>query len=64
MPTTNASPGGTPVQLGVNGSLDGWPALVFVFGLLLTIVLYVRKVKGAILISILQLSLTRGRNAF
>lgn len=46
-------PGGTPVQLGVNGSLDGWPALVFVFGLLLTIVLYVRKVKGAILISIL-----------
>lgn len=46
-------PGGTPVQLGINGSLDGWPALVFVVGLFLTIILYVRKVKGAILISIL-----------
>lgn len=46
-------PGGTPVQLGINGSLDGWPALVFVFGLILTIILYVRKVKGAILISII-----------
>ncbi|WP_253953932.1 NCS2 family permease [Schaalia sp. 19OD2882] len=47
-------PGGTPVQLGINGSLAGWPALVFVFGLLLTIVLYVRKVKGAILIGLLS----------
>ncbi|HHW84533.1 MAG TPA: NCS2 family permease [Actinomycetales bacterium] len=46
-------PGGTPVQLGINGSLDGWPAFVFVFGLLLTIVLYVRKVNGAVLIGIL-----------
>ncbi len=47
-------PGGTPVQLGVNGSLAGWPAFVFVFGLLLTIILYVRKVKGAILIGLLS----------
>ncbi len=47
-------PGGTPVQLGIDGSLDGWPALIFVVGLFLTIVLYVRKVKGAILISILS----------
>ncbi|MDO4258986.1 MAG: NCS2 family permease [Actinomycetaceae bacterium] len=47
-------PGGTPVQLGVAGSLAGWPSVVFVFGLLLTIVLYVRKVKGAILIGILS----------
>lgn len=46
-------PGGTPVQLGINGSLAGWPAVIFVFGLLLTIVLYVRKVKGAILIGLL-----------
>ncbi|WP_026459943.1 NCS2 family permease [Schaalia suimastitidis] len=46
-------PGGTPVQLGINGSLAGWPAVVFVVGLLLTIVLYVRKVKGAILIGLL-----------
>lgn len=41
-----------PVQLGIGGTLDGWPALVFAFGLLLVIVLWVRKVKGAILISI------------
>ncbi|MCD4557605.1 NCS2 family permease [Schaalia sp. lx-100] len=47
-------PGGTPVQLGVNGSLAGWPAVVFVIGLLLTIVLYIRKVKGAILIGMLS----------
>lgn len=45
-------PGGTPVQLGINGSLDGWPALVFVLGLFLTVVLYVRKVNGAVLIGI------------
>ena len=45
-------PGGTPVQLGVDGSLAGWPALVFVVGLMLIIVLYSRKVKGAILIGI------------
>lgn len=47
-------PGGTPVQLGVNGSLAGWPAFVFVFGLILTIVLYIRKVRGAILIGLLS----------
>ena len=47
-------PGGTPVQLGVDGSLDGWPAVIFVFGLFLTIILYVRKVRGAILIGILS----------
>ncbi|MFI5730672.1 NCS2 family permease [Kribbella sp. NPDC051587] len=41
-----------PVQLGVGGNLKGWPVLVFVFGLLLIITLYVRKVKGAILIGI------------
>ena len=43
----------TPVELGVGGSVAGWPLLVFVVGLLLAIVLIVRKVKGAILISIL-----------
>lgn len=46
--------GGTPVELGVNGSLEGWPALVFVFGLFVTIILYVRQVRGAILIGILS----------
>ncbi|MBD7980287.1 NCS2 family permease [Oerskovia merdavium] len=48
-----ASGGGTPLQLGATGSLAGWPILVFVVGLVLMIVLWVRKVRGAILISIL-----------
>jgi adenine/guanine/hypoxanthine permease len=42
-----------PVQLGPSGSLSGWPALVFAFGLVLVVVLWVRHVRGAILISIL-----------
>ena len=42
-----------PVQLGSNGFLTGWPVLVFAFGLILVVSLYVLKVKGAILISIL-----------
>jgi len=42
-----------PVQLGATGRLDGWPVVVFAFGLLLTLVLLVRKVRGAILISII-----------
>ena len=46
-------PGGTPVQLGIDGSLAGWPALIFVIGLVTIIVLYSRNVKGAILIGIL-----------
>ncbi len=41
-----------PLELGVAGVLIGWPVLVFVLGLLLMIVLYVKRVKGAILISI------------
>lgn len=41
-----------PVQLGATGQLSGWPVLVFGFGLMLVIALWVRKVKGAILISI------------
>jgi adenine/guanine/hypoxanthine permease len=45
--------GPVPVELGIGGLLDGWPTLVFVFGLVLVITLYVREVKGAILISIL-----------
>ncbi|MBS5341300.1 MAG: NCS2 family permease [Actinomyces sp. oral taxon 181] len=45
--------GATPVQLGINGSLQGWPTLVFVVGLGLTIILYVRKVKGAMLIGLI-----------
>jgi AGZA family xanthine/uracil permease-like MFS transporter len=41
-----------PVQLGTDGFLNGWPVLVFAIGLILVITLYVRKVKGAILIAI------------
>jgi AGZA family xanthine/uracil permease-like MFS transporter len=41
-----------PVGFGINGSLQGWPVLVFALGLVLVITLYVRQVKGAILISI------------
>jgi adenine/guanine/hypoxanthine permease len=42
-----------PVGFGLNGSLQGWPVLVFAFGLVLVVALYVRRVKGAILISII-----------
>ncbi|MBF9068062.1 NCS2 family permease [Streptacidiphilus fuscans] len=41
-----------PLQLGGNGHLNGWPTFVFVVGTLLTLILIVRKVPGAILISI------------
>lgn len=41
-----------PVQLGVDGHLIGWPVLIFAFGLLLMIGLWVRNVRGAILIAI------------
>lgn len=46
-------PGVPLISFGFFGELSGWPMFVFVFGLLLTIVLVVRKVKGAILIGIL-----------
>src|SRR3954465_11069775 len=42
-----------PLELGIGGKLVSWPALVFVLGLLFTLVLFVRRVKGAILIGIL-----------
>ncbi len=41
-----------PVQLGSNGELVGWPVLVFAIGLVLVIALWVRQVRGAILIAI------------
>ncbi|MHB9850247.1 NCS2 family permease [Streptomyces krungchingensis] len=46
-----------PVQLGGTGTLTGWPVLVFCFGVLLTIGLLARKVKGAILISIVTMTI-------
>ncbi|MET9561035.1 MULTISPECIES: NCS2 family permease [Streptomyces] len=45
-----------PVQLGATGALTGWPILVFCVGVLLTIGLLARKVKGAILISIVTMT--------
>jgi AGZA family xanthine/uracil permease-like MFS transporter len=42
----------TPVQLGASGQLSGWPVVVFCFGLLVMIVLMMKKVKGALLIGI------------
>ncbi|WTK95992.1 NCS2 family permease [Streptomyces sp. NBC_01508] len=46
-----------PLQLGLDGHLNGWPVLVFVLGALLTMALIVRKVSGAILISIVTMTL-------
>lgn len=42
-----------PVGLGFDGKLIGWPTLVFVVGLILTIVLVIRKIRGAILIGVI-----------
>jgi AGZA family xanthine/uracil permease-like MFS transporter len=47
---TGAGP--VPVTLGDGGNLVGWPVIIFAFGLLLTVGLMVKKVKGAILIGI------------
>lgn len=44
---------GTPLTLGVGGSLMGLPSLVFVIGLFAIIVMTVRRVKGAILYGII-----------
>lgn len=44
-----------PVQLGT-GALTGWPMFVFCLGVILTVVLLARKVKGAILISIVLMT--------
>jgi len=49
-----------PVQLGPSGSLQGWPVLVFCFGLALVISLWVLRVKGAILISIIVTTIFAG----
>ena len=50
VPDAASSP--VPVELGVGGRLVGWPTVVFVVGLLVTIVLVVRRVRAAILLSI------------
>ncbi|MFJ8646856.1 NCS2 family permease [Streptomyces sp. NPDC093546] len=48
--------GSVPVQLGATGQLSGWPVLVFCLGVLLTIALMARGVRGAILISIVTMT--------
>ncbi|MFF9014285.1 NCS2 family permease [Streptomyces sp. NPDC014870] len=48
--------GAVPVQLGAGGHLSGWPVLVFCLGVLLTVALMARKVKGAILVSIVAMT--------
>ncbi|WP_046470078.1 NCS2 family permease [Allosalinactinospora lopnorensis] len=45
-----------PVELGVGGTLTGWPVLVFCIGLLTVIVLYALRVRGAILWAIVGTS--------
>ncbi|MFJ5225394.1 NCS2 family permease [Streptomyces sp. NPDC088400] len=45
-----------PLQLGSDGHLHGFPVLVFAIGALLTLVLIIRKVRGAILISIVTMT--------
>lgn len=41
-----------PLQLGTSGALRGWPTVVFVVGLALTVVLVARRTRGAILLGI------------
>lgn len=48
---------GTPLELGVNGSLIGWPIAVFVVGVLLLVLLYGARVRGAMLIAIVAMTI-------
>lgn len=48
--------GTVPVELGVGGQLAGWPTLVFALGVVLIVALWVRKVRGAIIISIIAMT--------
>jgi AGZA family xanthine/uracil permease-like MFS transporter len=53
---TVGAEGSPPLRLGATGELAGWPVLVFCLGLLLTLALLARRVKGAILISIVVMT--------
>jgi AGZA family xanthine/uracil permease-like MFS transporter len=55
VPDAASSP--VPVSLGIGGRLVGWPTVVFVVGLLATAILVARKVRAAILISIVGTTL-------
>jgi AGZA family xanthine/uracil permease-like MFS transporter len=45
--------GPVPVQLGQDGSLNGWPILLFALTFIAIVVMYVRKIRGALLYAIL-----------
>jgi AGZA family xanthine/uracil permease-like MFS transporter len=45
-----------PLGMGTGGHLTGWPVLIFVLGLALTFVLVLRRTPGAILISIVAMT--------
>ncbi|MFL6077388.1 MAG: NCS2 family permease [Mycobacteriales bacterium] len=53
--------GSPPLQLGISGrygsTLQGWPTVVFCFGVLLIVVLMVRNIRGAILIGMIAATL-------
>lgn len=51
------TPGGPPVQLGIDGSIGSVPTLIFAIGVLLMGVLVVRKVPGALLIGIVVMTI-------
>jgi len=55
--STNSKPSAVPLELGDGGQLVGWPIVVFGFGLFLTIILMVKKIKGSILIGIVTSTL-------
>jgi AGZA family xanthine/uracil permease-like MFS transporter len=46
-----------PVQLGPAGTLEGWPVAIFCLGLVVTFALFALRVRGAILISIVSMTL-------
>ena len=48
--------GPVPVTLGPNGSLEGWPVAIFCLGLALVLTLHALRVRGAILISIVAMT--------
>jgi AGZA family xanthine/uracil permease-like MFS transporter len=43
-----------PVTFGIGGELQGWPTMVFIFGLTVTTILVMRRVRGAIIIGIIS----------
>ena len=49
--------GSVPVELGINGSLQGWPIAVVVVGFFIVVLLFVKRVRGAMLIAIVATTL-------